>query len=75
MKVGLEKFGGSVSQVLSLFPAGYAFFAAVPDSPFAPLKEDSALLLDRFFLVAIAAKREDSQAHLVSNDGHAGEVR
>ena len=75
VKVGLEKFGGSVLQVLSLFPAGYAFFAAVPDSPFAPLKEDSALLLDRFFLVAIAAKREDSQAHLVSNDGHAGEVR
>jgi len=56
VKAGLEKFGGSVAQVLSLFPAGYQFFAAAPDHPFAPLQRDSALLLDRFFLVAIAAK-------------------
>ncbi len=56
VNAGLEKFGGSVSTVLSLFPPGYEFFAAAPDSSFVPLKKDSALLLDRFFLVAIPAK-------------------
>jgi FkbM family methyltransferase len=72
VKAGLEKFGGSVSQVLSLFPAGYEFFAAEPDNPFTPLKEDSAMLHDRFFLVAIAVKRAESREHLVSNSARAG---
>lgn len=60
VNAGLEKYGGSVSKVLSLFPDGYQFFAALPDRPFAPLKEDSAVLLDRFFLVAIGAKPADA---------------
>lgn len=60
VNAGLEKYGGSVSKLLNLFPAGYQFFAASPDRPFAPLKEDSAVLLDRFFLVAIAAKPADT---------------
>jgi len=60
VKAGLEKFGGSVAQVLSLFPAGYKFFAAAPENPFAPLQLDSALLLDRFFLVAIGAPQTES---------------
>ncbi len=51
---GLEKFGGSVRRVLDFFPAGYQFFAAAPDAPFAPLREDSPVLRDRFFMVAIA---------------------
>jgi FkbM family methyltransferase len=77
VKAGLEKFGGSVAQVLSLFPAGYQFFAAAPDSSFAPLNEDSGLLLDRFFLVAIASQRGQSpgQEHAVSTRTPAGEVR
>jgi FkbM family methyltransferase len=61
VKAGLEKFGGSASEVLSLFPPGYQFFAAPPDCPFAPLKQDSAVLRDRFFLVAIASKRAESR--------------
>ena len=61
VKAGLEKFGGSVSEVLSLFPAGYEFLAAAPDSSFSPLTENSAVLLDRFFLVAIASKRAESR--------------
>jgi FkbM family methyltransferase len=56
VKAGLEKFGGSVSQALSLFPAGYEFFAAAPDRPFVPFDEDSAIVLDRFFLIAIPKK-------------------
>jgi FkbM family methyltransferase len=53
---GLEKFGGSVAQVLDFFPDGYEFFAALPDQNFMPLQQGSDLLLDRFFLVALAAK-------------------
>jgi FkbM family methyltransferase len=77
VNAGLEKFGGSVSEVLSLFPAGYEFYAAVPDTPFAPFKEDSAMLRDRFFLVAIPAQRADSreQQRPISTHGRAGEVK
>jgi FkbM family methyltransferase len=77
VNAGLEKFGGSVSQVLSLFPAGYEFFAAAPDSPFAPLKNESAVLLDRFFLVAISPQAAESleQPHSVSTSGRAGDIR
>jgi len=63
VNAGLEKFGGSVSEVLSLFPAGYEFFAGAPEKPFSPLKKDSAVLLDRFFLIAVpmqpAARRPE----------------
>src|SRR5579863_613208 len=55
VKAGLEKFGGSVEQVLSFFPAGYEFFASRPDQTFLPLQAESDIVLDRFFLVAIAA--------------------
>ena len=77
VNVGLEKFGGSVSEVLRLFPAGYEFFAAAPDHPFAPLQENSSVLLDRFFLVAIASKRAESEERFrpVSTSTRAGEVR
>jgi len=56
VKAGLEKYGGSVGQVIGLFPAGYEFYAAAPDGAFAPWKEASAVFEDRFFLVAIGAK-------------------
>jgi FkbM family methyltransferase len=77
VNAGLEKFGGSVSKVLSLFPAGYEFFAAVPDKSFAPLQKDSAMLLDRFFLVAVSNKPAESglQELPVSTGTRAGEVR
>jgi FkbM family methyltransferase len=61
VNAGLEKFGGSVSKVLSLFPEGYEFFAAQPDGPFAPFEENSAMVLDRFFLVAIPKTRAESR--------------
>lgn len=61
VRAGLEKFGGSVAQVLSLFPPGYEFFAAPPDRPFAPMTKDSPVLLDRFFLVAIAPRPAESR--------------
>jgi FkbM family methyltransferase len=77
VNAGLEKFGGSVSEVLSLFPTGYEFFAAVPDSSFAPLERNSAMLLDRFFLVALSTKRAESapQERPISTGTRSGEVR
>ena len=57
VNAGLEKFGGSVPAVLSLFPPGFQFFAARPERPFVPLDEAGAILDDRFFLVAIPAER------------------
>ncbi len=77
VNAGLEKFGGSVSQVLSLFPAGYEFLAATPDSSFSPLEEGAPVLLDRFFLVAIPTQRAGSlrQARPVSATGRAGEAK
>jgi FkbM family methyltransferase len=77
VNAGLEKFGGSVSEVLSLFPAGYEFFAAVPDRSFAPFEKDSAMLLDRFFLVAVSTQRGESrpQERPISTGTRAGEVR
>jgi FkbM family methyltransferase len=76
VNAGLEKFGGSVSQVLSLFPAGYEFFGAVPDQPFGPFQEDSAMVRDRFFLVAIPTRRPDAreQERPISVSGRSGEV-
>jgi FkbM family methyltransferase len=55
--VGLETYGGSVEQILSLFPAGYEFFVAPPAGPFVPLTEDTAVVRQRFFLVAIQSKQ------------------
>jgi FkbM family methyltransferase len=77
VNAGLEKFEGSVSKVLSLFPAGYEFFAAEPDGPFAPFMQDSALVLDRFFLIAIPSKRAESQQQErpISAGQRAGEVQ
>jgi len=74
VNAGLEKFGGSVAQVLSLFPAGYQFFAAPPDQTFVPLDIKSDLLRDRFFLVAIPAKPAESheQQHSLAGNGRAG---
>ncbi len=76
VNAGLEKFGGSVEKVLSLFPPGYQFFTAPPDSSFVPWKDDSAVLLDRFFLLAIA-KRGESYEHErpVSIHGRAGDAQ
>jgi FkbM family methyltransferase len=42
--VGLEKFGGSVERLLSLFPAGYQFFVAPPEGAFVSLEEGAAAL-------------------------------
>jgi FkbM family methyltransferase len=77
VRAGLEKFGGSVSQVISLFPEGYEFFAAAPDSPFARFNEDSAVLLDRFFLVALASRRSEpgEQQKMVSTTTRGRKVR
>lgn len=72
VNAGLEKFGGSVSEVLSLFPAGYEFYAAVPDCPFEPFKADSPMLRDRFFLVGIPTGQ---QARPISIRERAGEVQ
>jgi FkbM family methyltransferase len=55
--VGLETYGGSVKQILSLFPAGYEFFVAPPEGAFVPLTEGTAVVSQRFFLVAIQSKR------------------
>lgn len=55
--VGLETYGGSVERILSLFPAGYEFFVAPPEGAFVPLTEDTAVVRQRFFLVAIHSKR------------------
>ncbi len=52
---GLEKFGGSVKQLLSFFPPQYRFLVAPPEGAFTPLCEDSAVLKERFFLVAIGS--------------------
>jgi FkbM family methyltransferase len=54
---GLEKYGGSVERLLSLFPSGYQFFAAGPVKPFAPFQEGSTLTEERFFLVAFSPER------------------
>jgi len=61
VNAGLEKYGGSVSQVMNLFPAGYQFFAAPPDQLFVPLQEQDPVLKDRFFLVAIANSAESPE--------------
>lgn len=55
--VGLETYGGSVEKILSLFPAGYEFFVAPPEGAFVPLTGDTAVVKQRFFLVAVQAKR------------------
>jgi FkbM family methyltransferase len=72
VNAGLEKFGGSVAQVLSLFPAGYEFFTAMPDQPFIPFKKDSPVLLDRFFLVAIGARQTESPSG--TTQGRRGDI-
>jgi len=64
VNAGLEKFGGSVSEVLNSFPSGYTFFAAVPDGPFTPLQKESTVTHDRFFLVAIGAEGADAARRL-----------
>lgn len=55
VNAGLEKFNGSIDQVINAFPDGYQFFAAAPDCAFAPLDVAGDVLGDRFFLIAIAA--------------------
>jgi hypothetical protein len=40
-----------------LFPAGYEFFVAPPEGAFVPLTEGTAVVSQRFFLVAIQSKR------------------
>jgi FkbM family methyltransferase len=62
VNAGLEKFGGTVSQVLSYFPSGYDFFAAQPDRAFAPFDERSVMTRDRFFLVALGTKKTAGDA-------------
>jgi FkbM family methyltransferase len=56
VNAGLEKFGGSVSELLSLFPPGYDFFASVPDGPFSRFDKSSQITRDRFFMLAIAPR-------------------
>ncbi len=55
--VGLEKFGGSVPKLLSLFPEGYEFFVARPEGGFSRLQPESPILAERFFLIAIDPAR------------------
>jgi FkbM family methyltransferase len=50
---GLEKFGGSVSELLGLFPSGYQFFMASRDGSFVRFDESSPLLAESFFLIAV----------------------
>jgi FkbM family methyltransferase len=56
---GLEKFGGSVPAVLSFFPDGYEFHVAPADGAFVPFSEDSAILKERFFLLAIGPDHKE----------------
>lgn len=60
---GLEKFGGSVDELLSFFPRDYYdLFLAAPDANdgrFEAFHPDSPILKDRFFLVAIC--REETR--------------
>lgn len=74
VNAGLEKFGGSVDEVLSLFPSGYQFYAAVPDCPFEPFQADSPVLRDRFFLVAIPTGQSGPQPRQVAQGGALAEV-
>jgi FkbM family methyltransferase len=74
VNAGLEKFGGSVAQVLDLFPPEYSFLAASPGGPFSPFRKDSALTHDRFFLVALAAKLRNESRNAVSATESAGEL-
>jgi len=73
VNAGLEKFGGSIATVLSLFPPGYEFFAAPPDQAFAPWKEAGAVLHDRFFLVAIPSGRAPDGLSI--NNASSGEAQ
>ncbi len=57
---GLEKFGGTVERVLSLFPDRYQYFVAQQEKPFVPLGDNNSVLLERFFLVAIPSERAAS---------------
>lgn len=50
---GIEKFGGSLEQLLGLFPGGYQFFMAPPDRPFVRFDSASPVLKERFFLIAV----------------------
>jgi len=69
VNAGLEKFGGSVEQVFSLFPVGYEFFAAPPSRAFIPWDEARDLARDRFFLVAIAGREAYERRDPVSTFG------
>jgi FkbM family methyltransferase len=66
---GLEKFGGSIDKVLSLFPQGYEFYAAQPEKTFAPLDRRSELLKDRFFLIATCPARLPSRDSYAAPSG------
>jgi FkbM family methyltransferase len=68
---GLERFGGSVQRLMSLFPAGYRFLAAPPDGSFVPFEEGSSLHRQRFFLVAT---RPAADEELVPRKQEAGEA-
>jgi FkbM family methyltransferase len=61
VNTGLEKFGGSVEKVFSLFPAGYKFFAAPPWRAFVPWDEARDLARDRFLLAAIAGREAEER--------------
>ena len=62
---GLEKFGGSVERLLELLPPGYTFFAAPPETSFAPFSAKDAVAQQRFFLIAVASDRTAAQSTLV----------
>ena len=66
---GLEKFGGSVEKVLSFFPEGYEFYAAVPEQSFVPLDRGSEVLSDRFFLIAACPGRVHARDSYAAKGG------
>jgi len=50
---GLEKFGGSIDEVLSFFPTSeYDLFMAEENEPYVPFRRDSPILANRFFFLA-----------------------
>jgi FkbM family methyltransferase len=52
---GLEKFGGSVEKVLSYFPRTcYELLIGRDGEEFQPYSQDSSILLQRFFLLALS---------------------
>jgi FkbM family methyltransferase len=59
---GLEEFGGSVTSVAKFFPPDEynLWMASEAHRQFVPFAPDSAMIMDRFFLIAVSNRRVDA---------------